>query len=477
MPAAFLAPSRRDWLIFFFMLIMVPLAGEPKIHPFTGDFESFRVSFGSPVFLLFLLWLQAFPRLFTGFMAGLAVMFFRTWLDVSFGGAIFADALYSHIPNFFYYFFYAFFFALPKVETNSIYKLALIVAFWAVVAEVFASIAELAAMNLMAAGKHMEFTSGMLLRLIYIAILRCFFILSFFFLFQLYTTEVRLDRKTKESRRLTLLISGLYEEVFQLRATFKHAEEATHDCYQIYKSISGQSTSITRQEAAQEMLRVAGMVHDIKKETQRIYAALSELTVNKHVEDYLLPESILNLLIHTEERYALQLNKNIRFSYQVSPLLPPLHVFTLLSLLGNLAANAIEAIKERGIIIISFDEENDQLLLKVQNTGSFISPRRLQQVCRPGYTTKFDSEGRASSGVGLSYVQQQAQALGGSFQIESDGREWVCCRLRIPLSALRQQPRTENSPLPSLKEAALRDAARAALEEEQQENNAKGEFL
>ena len=477
MPAALRAPSRRDWLIFFFMLILVPLAGEPKIHPFTGDFAAFRVSFGSPVFLLFLLWLQAFPRLFTGIMAGLAVMLFRTWLDVSFGGAPFSPSLYSHIPNFFYYFFYAFFFALPKVETSSIYKLALIISFWAVVAEVFASIAELAAMNTMAAGRHMEFTSGMLLRLVYIAILRCFFILSFFFLFQLYTTEMRLDRKTKESRRLTLLISGLYEEVFQLRATFKHAEEATHDCYQIYRSISGENVGMTRQEAAQEMLRVAGMVHDIKKETQRIYAALSQLTVNKHVEDYLLPESILKLLIHTEEHYAQQLGKEVRFSYQVSPLLPPLHVFTLLSLLGNLAANAVEAIKEQGVIMISFDEENEQLLLKVQNTGSYISPRRLKQVCRPGYTTKFDSEGRASSGVGLSYVEQQAQALGGSFQIDSDGREWVACLLRLPLSALRQQPRVESSPLPTLREAALRDAARAALEEEQQEKNAKGDLL
>ena len=48
-------PTRRDWLVFLFMLILVPLAGEPKIHPFTGDFANFRVSFGSPVFLLFLL--------------------------------------------------------------------------------------------------------------------------------------------------------------------------------------------------------------------------------------------------------------------------------------------------------------------------------------------------------------------------------------------------------------------------------------
>ena len=45
----------RNLLLFFTMLILVPLAGEPKFHPFGGDFSAFRVSFGSPVFLLFLL--------------------------------------------------------------------------------------------------------------------------------------------------------------------------------------------------------------------------------------------------------------------------------------------------------------------------------------------------------------------------------------------------------------------------------------
>lgn len=53
--------TRQDWLVFLFMLMLVPLAGEPKFHPFNGDFSSFRVSFGSPVFLLFLLWLRSFP--------------------------------------------------------------------------------------------------------------------------------------------------------------------------------------------------------------------------------------------------------------------------------------------------------------------------------------------------------------------------------------------------------------------------------
>ena len=193
--------TRQDWLVFLFMLLLVPLAGEPKFHPFSGDFATFRVSFGSPVFLLFLLWLRQFPRLFTGCAAGIAVMLFRTGLDLFYGIPT-PDALVAHVPNFFYYFCYALFFALPQLSRRSIYEQALEIAVWAIVAEVFASVGELAAMNAISYQHNETFTLGMLMRLFLIAVLRCFFILSFFFLFQLYNTEVRLTRKTKEKNRL-----------------------------------------------------------------------------------------------------------------------------------------------------------------------------------------------------------------------------------------------------------------------------------
>lgn len=200
-------PDRHDWMVFAFMLILVPLAGEPKFHPFSGDFSAFRVSFGSPVFLLFLLWLQHFPRMMLGCSAGIAVMLFRAGLDAA-GGLPLPDALFIHIPNFFYYFAYALFFARPSLSRQTIYAQALAIAGWAVFAEVLASIAELAAMHALAFRDHYRLTVPMLLRLLGIAILRCFFILSFFFLFQLYNTEVQLRRKTKEKNRLSLLISG-----------------------------------------------------------------------------------------------------------------------------------------------------------------------------------------------------------------------------------------------------------------------------
>lgn len=432
-------PDRHDWMVFAFMLILVPLAGEPKFHPFSGDFSAFRVSFGSPVFLLFLLWLQHFPRMMLGCSAGIAVMLFRAGLDAA-GGLPLPDALFIHIPNFFYYFAYALFFARPSLSRQTIYAQALAIAGWAVFAEVLASIAELAAMHALAFRDHYRLTVPMLLRLLGIAILRCFFILSFFFLFQLYNTEVQLRRKTKEKNRLSLLISGLYEEVFTLRCALQSAETVTRDCYAVYETLRSRAQSPEDEVMAMEVLRIAGECHEIKKNHQRILAGLQELTSNRHVDDYLPPDRIARLLIHVQQKYARSLGKDIVFHSNIPRGLPPLHVFLLLSMLNNLAANAVEAIDKRGTISLRMEElrSEDRLILHLDNTGSFIPPRRLLQIFRPGYTTKFDSSGKASSGVGLTYVLQQTRSLGGTIVIDSDGKDRVSCTITLPCHKLRQ---------------------------------------
>lgn len=434
-------PLRQDWFLFVFMLILVPIAGEPKIHPFTGDFENFRVSFGSPVFLLFLLWLQSFSRIFLGISAGIAVMIFRACLDIALYGQPVGHSFLIHVPNFFYYFTYALFFALPQLTRKSIYAQALEIAFWAIFAEVFASIAELAVMNAIAYQHGYRFTLEMLLRLLFIAILRCFFILSFFFLFQLYNTEIRLARKIKEQNRLALLISNLYEEAFELRCSLKNAEDVTHDCYKVYDKIKNWAKTPEEQAIAREVLRIAGECHEIKKNHQRIYAGLQELTSNRHVEDYLPPNQIVKLLVHTQSKYARSLNKQIGFHTEVQKGLPPLHVFMLLSILSNLAANAVEAIKYSGLITIAISgKKGDGLLrIRISNTGSFIPQHRLDKVFRPGYTTKFDSTGKASSGVGLTYVRHQTEMLGGTIAIDSDGKNMVTCEIKLPCNKLQKQ--------------------------------------
>ena len=82
------------------------------------------------------------------------------------------------------------------------------------------------------------------------------------------------------------------------------------------------------------------------------------------------------------------------------------------------------------------------LHLEVSNTGSSIPLRRLKQIFRPGYTTKYDSDGRASSGVGLTYIKALAEHLGGSITAASDGKDSVTFHVTLPLSSLTTHPVT-----------------------------------
>ena len=436
--------KHRELFIFICMLIIVPLAGEPQIHPFGGDFQNFRVSFGSPLFLLFLLWLRRVPMVVSGLCTGITVVLFRALLDVI-GGMDFFPALYLHVPTFFYYFTYAICFATLRLNDMPITTQAMKIACYAIGAEVIASIAELYSMDFFLGTHAAIINLSVLTRLTGIAFLRCFFILSFFFLSQLYLTEIHLAHELHEKNRLTMMVASIYEEVFELKQALHRAETATHDCYGVYEELRSLHDTEDLPRITQEALRVAGEVHDIKKDSQRIYAALSELTNqnNSHkLNDYMTPLELCHLIIHTQKKYARQLEKHIAFSTNISARLPELHAYTILSILNNLTANAIEAIRDRGTIAISMKRLSNDLHLEVTNTGSSIPLRRLKQIFRPGYTTKYDSDGRASSGVGLTYIKALAEHLGGSITAASDGKDSVTFHVTLPLNSLTTHPVT-----------------------------------
>jgi two-component system sensor histidine kinase YcbA len=429
--------KNRNLVLFIFMLLLVPLVGQLKIHPFGGDFASFRVSFGSPIFLLFLLSIKNINLAIEGFCTGIMVVLFRALLDVWFYGIAPITAIWLHIPTFFYYLVYAACFLIPHFNKQLFWNKALQIAGWSIFAEIFASIAELATMSILFNNSIQFLSLVMILKLAAIAFLRCFFILSFFFLTQLYVADAHIRQENEEKQRLMLMIANLYKEVVQLDKSQKNAENITRECYKIYECLQNEENILERQELAPKILAIAEQLHEIKKDNQRIYAGLIALTNNHRVDDYLPAKELVGFIIDSHRKYAGYLGKNINFSMTVSGSLPDLHVYTLLSLLGNLVSNAVEAIQENGSIHLALIEDDQWLRICVNNTGSAISPRKLKLVFQPGYTTKFDAAGNASTGMGLPYVKHLAGTLGGTIEILSDGENKVDCTLMIPLSKLK----------------------------------------
>ena len=107
---------KKKWLALLLMVLIVPLAGELKFYPFDGEFSSFRVSFGSPAFLFFLLWIRSTSFAFCGLLAGFSVLLFRILLDGITMDSTFAASCIFHIPAFCYYVIYGFIFQLVKAH-------------------------------------------------------------------------------------------------------------------------------------------------------------------------------------------------------------------------------------------------------------------------------------------------------------------------------------------------------------------------
>ena len=69
----------------------------------------------------------------------------------------------------------------------------------------------------------------------------------------------------------------------------------------------------------------------------------------------------------------------------------------------NLIRNAIQAIKQNGIITFSAHENNDKVFIDISDTGHGIPEDRLHKLYTPFYTTKAEGEG---TGLGLAIVRQ-----------------------------------------------------------------------
>ncbi|SFL51124.1 sensor histidine kinase [Pelosinus propionicus] len=415
---------KKHYIAILLMMVIVPLAGELKFYPFEGEFHSFRVSFGSPAFLFFLLWLRSTSFMLPGLLAGLSVLVFRLLLDWSTGDSSWTSSFLLHMPAFLYYVIYAGIFYLAKA--NDLYSSPLRIGLLSILAEITASMIELL-LPLTYSSAAFILTFSILSKLLIAAVIRSFFVLSFFFITNLRHAEFAAEQQKEQNKHILLLISSLYEEAIQLTKSLQNAENITRDCYKLYKDVNDGHFLLTKNELAQNILEIAGQVHEIKKDNQRIYASLTQLISDGELHDYMTASELGEIIVQSHQKYARSLGKNIIFDLQVETTLPPLHVYTVLSLVNNLASNAVESIQASGSIRILFYRKEQFIVFQVADNGPGIPIKKRTLIFKPGYTTKFDVSGNPSTGMGLPYSKDLANSLKGSLTLEenSPGNETI----------------------------------------------------
>lgn len=393
------------------MIIGVPFAGELNFHPFGDDF---RVSFGTTAFFFFLLWIRKIPPLLTGVVVGVSVVIFRVLLDSVRENQFLVDPfLYDHIPSFVFYFCYSLLFTWTKM--NQRYHRPLLVGVLGVIIEIVSNLVELTFRWQLESVFSLEIISKITL----IAIIRTFFVLGFFNMIQLRHAIMMEELQRKRNERTLMLISNLYEESIQLKKTLNYVEAITRDCYDVYRGLQACADE-EAQTYAKRVLHIAGQVHEVKKDNQRIYAGLSKMISSEHVPDYLSMEELGRMVVRSNQKYAQLMAKDITFELQVHVHQGSYHMNTILSLLNNLVANAVEAIKETGTIRVTIKQQDMWIVLAVHDNGPGLSVKNKELVFKPGFTTKYDVTGKPSTGIGLSYVKEMVESLQGTIAITSE---------------------------------------------------------
>lgn len=285
---------KKKWLALLLMILIVPLAGELKFYPFDNEFSSFRVSFGSPAFLFFLLWIRSTSFVFSGLLAGFSVLMFRILLDGITMDNTFSSSFIFHIPAFCYYVIYAFIFQLAKA--HDLYNQPLGIGLLSIVAEITASMIELM-LSLTYSSAAVVLTFPIISKILIIAVIRSFFILSFFFIMNLRHAEFVAEKQREQNKHILLLISGLYEEVIHITKSMQNAENITRDCYNLYKDLHNSQLPFNKEEIAQNLLLISGQVHEIKKDNQRIYASLTQLISDGKLHDYMTASELAEIIV------------------------------------------------------------------------------------------------------------------------------------------------------------------------------------
>ena len=386
------------------------IAGEMKINPFAGDI--FRVGLGSSAFLLCLLLMRRLPYAATGIVTGITVLLFRMGLDSLLGNGLSGvESLTRHCSAGIYYIVFALGMNVIKPRLDRFYPLAL----GAVMAmiDLLSNEAELLTRLLVTGTTTFQLHEWSFLMAI--AMLRTYFVTGIYS--SIAVSRMRMIQQ-EQNRRMEQMLgfsSGLYGEVFYLKKSIGTLEQVTLRSYELYRDLKEGD----RAGPAHQVLGITQQIHEVKKDSQRILAGLIKLTDQEVPGDMLL-SGLLHYTVKSNQQYAEMLGKSIVFTHKLLFDYPTVNYIPLLTVLNNLTANAVEAIPEQGQIHLEIREQAGFTLFMVGDSGSGIQHMDQELLFEPGFTTKFDEEGIAATGIGLSHVRDIVKQFDGVISI---GRE------------------------------------------------------
>lgn len=392
-------------IVYFIMTIIVPVAGEFRFYPLQGIF---RVSLGTPIFLFFQLWFKNIRSAPAGCAAGVSVVLFRTLLIELSSHTQYKEAMILCFPALFYYLVYGWLFHVCKVRQNL--RFPLLAGLLTTGIEIISSLVEIV---IRAALYQDKITLSGLLLICLVAFIRSFFVLGLFYII-IFSKVVKAEEALQtKNEKMLFHFSNLMVETVQLKKSLRNIEQLTKNCYGLYNFSKNVNDLI-----AKRALEIATEVHEIKKDHQRIYTGLVELMKKDETSDYMSIDDILAIIVSSNNSYQHFLGKKIKFAVTVCGKHPLYNAYFLLSAINHLVTNAVEAIEKSGSITLTAGSQLNLLIIRITDDGPGIAERGRKLIFQPGFTTKFDSAGNASTGIGLTYVKDFIEHLGGTIELD-----------------------------------------------------------
>lgn len=269
-----------------------------------------------------------------------------------------------------------------------------------------------------------------------IAVIRTYFTTGVYSSISVSQLRIKQREQNRRMEQMLSFSSGLYGEVFYLEKSIGTLERVTLSSYDLYRSLKAEEAL---QPYSRQVLDITQQIHEVKKDSQRILAGLVKL-VDREVTGDLPLSVIMKFTMKSNAKYAEMLGKQIQFTLNMTSDYTTASYTPLLTLLGNLTANAVEVIKGKGSITLDVQEEGDYTVFTVADSGGGIKERDRELLFEPGFTTKFDQEGVAATGIGLSHVQDIVDLFAGQITVEPFSElGGARFQIKLPASGLRKE--------------------------------------
>ncbi|MGO4889267.1 sensor histidine kinase [Anaerobacillus sp. MEB173] len=409
------------------IVLCTAFLGELKVSPFDS---SFRFGLGGAGFFFLLLFYRDVPYFLTGLVTGIFTASFRIGLDyaISLDSFSFYGSLLTHSPVIGFYVTFAI--LLRYIQHKDFHKNGLWIGGWGAFSDAFSNIVLLLVMIPFLPDHHLY--SVPVTYVVIIAITRSFFVVGLFSLFEASKLAAVYQVQRSRFEQIQTILSELYIEGFYLKKTLNEIENVTGKSHKLYRELRELES---HNHLATLSLTVTQELHEVKKDNQRILAGLEKLILNENRTGPTSLSDIIKLSIKANEKYSQSLKKDIQFTIKQKLDLDILLVYPLLIILNNLIANAIEAINTKGHIQLAIANEQKDLVIRIIDNGVGIHKDDLAVIFEPGYTSKFDQFGKASTGIGLSHVKSMVEEMNGTIHVVSDHNGTVF-NIRLPINVI-----------------------------------------